>query len=117
MLCANPNDKIFTPIVIAYFGFLIAVGGVLSFKTRKLPDSFNESWWIALITYNHFFVATICIIVGYTVQYEPKVPIYIACAGLMIASFVQWALIFAPKVRRRFHVERFKLTLTSLRWL
>jgi hypothetical protein len=98
LICKSENDDVFLPISLAYFGLLIVIGAVLSFKTRKLPDSFRESWWIALTTYNHCFVAAICVTVGYLLSFEPIASIFVTCTGLLFCSSVQWALIFAPKV-------------------
>jgi hypothetical protein len=63
-VCYSPTDVIFGSISFAYIGLLLVVGAVLSFKTRRLPDIFKESQYIALSTYNTLFVAVVCVALG-----------------------------------------------------
>jgi hypothetical protein len=95
------------------------MGGVLSFKTRTLPDIFKESQYIALAvrspclvsiltwiltliilyqTYNGIFVAVICIVLGYVISYEPRATFFISTVGILVGTFGEYALLFWPKV-------------------
>jgi ABC-type branched-subunit amino acid transport system substrate-binding protein len=96
-LCISDGDKIFLPISIAYMGLLFVTGAFMSFKTRKLPQIFRESQWIALINYNYLFVATIAIAVSYGIQTEPLIGIGITTLAVLFAAGVNWALIFITK--------------------
>eukprot|EP01122_Echinamoeba_exundans_P001490 TRINITY_DN1152_c0_g5_i1.p1 TRINITY_DN1152_c0_g5~~TRINITY_DN1152_c0_g5_i1.p1 ORF type:complete len:662 (-),score=125.49 TRINITY_DN1152_c0_g5_i1:335-2320(-) len=96
-LCISDGDKVFLPISIAYMGLLFLTGAFMSFKTRKLPQIFRESQWIALINYNYLLVATIAIAVSYGLQEEPVVGIGITTLAVLFAAGVNWALIFITK--------------------
>jgi hypothetical protein len=97
LVCSSPNSRIFAPISFSYMLLLLVIGGVLSFKTRVLPDIFRESNWIALSTYNYIFTATVCLVISFSITSEPIVAVVIACVGIVFSAFMNWALIFLPK--------------------
>lgn len=95
--CHSSQDYVMAPLTAAYMFFLFIVGGVLSLKTRTLPDTFRESYWVALCSYNLVFVSAVGMLVGYLLSFEPGFYPYIVTVCILFCALMTWALIFVPK--------------------
>lgn len=116
LTCRSENDVIFASISFAYVGLMFVLGAILSFKTRTLPDTFRESYWIALSTYNLIFVSAVGILVGYVLSFEPTAYPFIVCVCIIFCCSVTWGLIFVPKFWVMWlHPERISDKITSTR--
>jgi len=118
VICKSENDVIFASISFSYMGLLFAIGGLLSYRTRTLPDVFRESWYIAIATYNMLLLSALGIILG-TLPFPSLLPIYlliyiaretgyvllydvtaytiITTGALVLGALITHALIFLPK--------------------
>lgn len=96
--CVSPNDRIFAPIAFCYMFVAMGIGAFLSFKTRTLPDTFNESRYIALSTYNLLFVSAVGILISYILAFEPSAFTYIIAVCLLFGCCTTFGLIMIPKL-------------------
>jgi hypothetical protein len=96
--CVSANDRIFAPIAFSYMFVAMVVGAFLSFKTRTLPDTFNESKYIALSTYNLLFISAVGILIGYILAFEPTAFTFIIPICILFGCLTTWGLLFVPKL-------------------
>lgn len=84
-------------IVVIEF-FMLLCGIYLAYKTRKIPDLFNESLWISNSIATILLVATIIILLDKTNLIRSDVLIFLWSIGMLLATFMTMMLIFVPKV-------------------
>jgi predicted membrane channel-forming protein YqfA (hemolysin III family) len=60
VLCEGNDTQTWMGCVFAYLGSLLLVGAILSWRTRKLPQRYNEALYIAIGVRNLLFLSSIC---------------------------------------------------------
>lgn len=83
---------------LVYDAFLMFVSLFLSFRTRRVPDGFNESWYIYLSGYNTLIMGILGIVLGYILKKNLVALTVIVSVALLIGGLVIWGLLFLPKL-------------------
>ena len=91
-------------IPLSFNIFLILVCAVFAFLTRKLPDNFNESWYIFLCGSATLFMWVAFLPTYYTAFYAFHKEALLALA-LIINGFTLVVCLFAPKVYALYFVD------------
>ncbi|XP_023932767.1 metabotropic glutamate receptor 5 [Lingula anatina] len=91
---------------------LIVVCSVHAFKTRKLPDNFNESRFISMTVYTTLVIWLAFIPTYFTTGKAYYKVILLACA-LIINDTVALSFLFLPKVYAVLYVDQDTLKMTS----
>lgn len=81
-----------------YDAFLMALSLFLSFRTRRVPDGFNETWYIYLSGYNTIVMGILGVTLGYVLQKNLLALTIIVSVTLLVGGLVIWALLFLPKL-------------------
>lgn len=109
--CDIPYTYLLPPVV---YNILLCIAcAYQAFKTRKLPDNFNESKFIAMTMYTTV-VAWIAVLSAYLTipgQYYKVVPL---CIALMVNATITNCFLFIPRLYALYWVEKGRLNLRSM---
>lgn len=85
-------------VAFLYCAVLVFVTTFLSFRTRKIPDGFRETYWINLATYNTLFCALVGITIGYVISDNLLASHIIVFICVLIGATAILGLLFLPKI-------------------
>ncbi|XP_071082339.1 metabotropic glutamate receptor 8-like [Haliotis cracherodii] len=91
-------SQIATIISLFYNIFLIVLCTVYAFKTRKIPQNFNEAKYIAFTMYSTCIVWLAFIPIYFGANHDFKIEVTSLCMGVSISATVALFCLFAPKV-------------------
>jgi len=99
-LCLSDSSDAYVGVLIAIKGLLIGAGAVLTFKIRKIPSGFNESFYIALAIYNTLFLGIVWLAISYGFGSSlPEASNAVFVAGLTLFGCVSTlGFLFGPKI-------------------
>lgn len=83
---------------LVYDAFLMLLSLFLSFRTRRVPDGFNETWYIYLSGYNTLVMGILGVTLGYILRTNILALTVIVAVTLLIGGLVIWGLLFLPKL-------------------
>lgn len=83
---------------LVYDAFLMLLSLFLSFRTRRVPDGFNETWYIYLSGYNTLVMGILGVTLGYILKSNLIALTVIISVTLLIGGLVIWALLYLPKL-------------------
>jgi len=95
--CKNPDRELFFTISLAMNLTVVIIGVYASWKTRKIPDMYNESKWIAFAVYSDFFTATLVIPILELVGRNRAAQLVLSTVGFIFAITCTTSFIFLPK--------------------
>ena len=109
--CPRPMWAFLLPLCFNLI--LILACGVLGFLTRKLPENFNDSWYIFLSVSSTLFMWVVFLPTYFTMFY------YVYKAALLVLCLVLNAGLtvgcqFAPKVYALYYVKEEKMKFTGV---
>ena len=100
---------IFFAILVAYGGFVLLIGAVLSILTRKVPSLFNESKLLAISIYNLVFLSAVIIPVFLVIQTQnPFAAWILRTVAILYAFSATLCFQFVPPVFCIIFVDRFR---------
>lgn len=83
---------------LVYDAFLMLLSLFLSFRTRRVPDGFNETWYIYLSGYNTLVMGILGVSLGYILRTNILALTVIVAVTLLIGGLVIWGLLYLPKL-------------------
>lgn len=83
---------------LVYCALLMLVSLALSWKTRRVPGGFNETWYVYLSGYNTILMGVIGVAVGYILGNNPLALTVIVSVTILFGGMVLWGLLFLPKL-------------------
>ncbi|CAI9720284.1 metabotropic glutamate receptor 8-like [Octopus vulgaris] len=92
------TSQIAIVISLFYNMFLIILCTVYAFKTRKIPQNFNEAKYIAFTMYSTCIVWLAFIPIYFGANQDFKIQITSLCMCVSISATVALACLFAPKI-------------------
>ncbi|ESO85155.1 hypothetical protein LOTGIDRAFT_130755 [Lottia gigantea] len=92
------SSQIATVISLFYNIFIIVLCTVYAFKTRKIPQNFNEAKYIAFTMYSTCIVWLAFIPIYFGANHDFKIEIISLCMCVSISATVALFCLFAPKV-------------------
>ncbi|CAH1779070.1 unnamed protein product [Owenia fusiformis] len=110
LFCNLPLDGFIPPL--AYNLVLILLSAIYGFKTRRLPDNFNESKYIFLCVCATLFL-WIAFISTYFATFHAYHKVILLSIALIMNATVLMLCLFAPKVYAIYYVDEEKLILAS----
>ena len=90
-------DELTMLIPLSYNLFLLLICALYGFLTRKLPDNFNESWYIFISVSTTSFLWLAFIPTYYSAFYAFHKSVLLACAVILNVTVVMICL-FVPKI-------------------
>jgi ABC-type branched-subunit amino acid transport system substrate-binding protein len=81
-----------------YDAFLMCLSLFLSFRTRRVPDGFNETWYIYLSGYNTAVMGILGVTLGYVLNKNLLAVTIIVSITLLVGGVGIWVLLFLPKL-------------------
>lgn len=101
---------------LVYDAFLMLLSLFLSFRTRRVPDGFNETWYIYLSGYNTLIMGILGVVLGYVLKTNVLALTIIISVTLLLGGIVIWGLLYIPKLYiGLLHPERNNSMLRSVR--
>lgn len=97
VVCASKSPA-WLIAAFVYDAFLMCLSLFLSFRTRRVPDGFNETWYIYLSGYNTIIMGILGVTLGYVLNKNLLALTIIVCVTLLVGGFVIWGLLFLPKL-------------------
>ena len=82
-------------------GALIIFGALMSFATRRVSTTFNESKQIAITIYNIIFASVVIIPITLWMNAIGDTLILLESFLLLWIAIVSWGILFVPKLTRR----------------
>ncbi|KAK6176318.1 hypothetical protein SNE40_014622 [Patella caerulea] len=92
------SSQIATIMSLSYNIFLIVLCTVYAFKTRKIPQNFNEAKYIAFTMYSTCIVWLAFITIYFGANHDFKIEIISLCMCVSISATTALFCLFAPKV-------------------
>jgi predicted outer membrane repeat protein len=83
-------------ILLGFNALLLLGGCIIAFLVRNLPDSFNESRFMAFAIYTVSLVIIVCFAISGTL-YQPNVVSVVASIGILFSTTVTLGGLFVPK--------------------
>ncbi|XP_078679227.1 metabotropic glutamate receptor 3-like isoform X1 [Branchiostoma floridae x Branchiostoma belcheri] len=83
---------------LVYVMLLIIVCTIYAFKTRKVPDNFNETKYIGFTMYTTCIVWLAFVPIYFGTQTDHRIQTTTMCIAVSISAFVALGCLFAPKV-------------------
>ncbi|KAF9135679.1 hypothetical protein BGW39_001078 [Mortierella sp. 14UC] len=98
--CASPDASSLWDIIVVAMPIIINIFGIyLAFKTRNVTRLWNEARSIAITIYLvSFFVIIIMIVQSFPLALY-KVTYHVTFASVILASFIEYIILFYPKLR------------------
>ncbi|XP_074646592.1 metabotropic glutamate receptor-like [Tubulanus polymorphus] len=112
LLCDMPIDSLVAPM--AFNILLTIVCLVYGFKTRKLPDNFNESWYIFLSVCSTLFLWLV-FVPSYFTAFHAFHKTVVLAAALFLSSTAMVLCLYSPKIYALFYVNEEDLTFQTKR--
>ncbi|KAL8605714.1 hypothetical protein ACOMHN_059783 [Nucella lapillus] len=91
-------SQVATMISLFYNMFLIVLCTVYAFKTRNIPQNFNEAKYIAFAMYSTCIVWSAFIPIYFGANHDFRIEVTSLCMCVAISSTVSLFCLFAPKV-------------------
>lgn len=109
--CDIPYTYLLPPVI---FNILLCMAcAYQAFKTRKLPDNFNESKFIGMTIYTTV-VAWIAVVSAYLTIPDQNYKILPLCIALMVNATITNSFLFIPRLYALFWVEKGRLNLRTM---
>ena len=103
----EPGGYIFFSIFVAYSAFVLGIGAVISFLSRKAPSQFNESQLMTISIYNLGFLSVVIIPVFLVVQpYNPFIAWILRTCAILYAFTATMILQFLPQLIGIFLIDK-----------
>lgn len=80
-----------------YCAVLLLLGLVLSFRTRSVPDGFNETWYVYISGYITVLFGVLGVVLGFLNMSSPLGLTIILSICLLCGGLGMWGLIYWPK--------------------
>ena len=110
-LCSMPIEGLVMPV--AYNITLIFCTAVYGFKTRKLPDNFNESWFIFLSVCSTLFL-WIAFLPTYFAAHHNYHKTVVLILSMMLNAAVMVMCLYAPKIYALLLVKEAEMAVNTL---
>jgi hypothetical protein len=81
-----------------YDALLMVLSLILSFRTRRVPDGFNETWYIYISGYNTVVMGVVGVTLGYVLMKNLVAMTIVVSVTQLLGGLGLWALIFLPKL-------------------
>ena len=102
-----PGGLVFFFILVAYSGFILLLGIIVSIAGRNIPSRFNESKLIAISIYNLLFLAAVIIPVFLVLQqFNPFIAWILRTLAILYAFSATMLLLFIPLVVGIFIIDK-----------
>ncbi len=109
--CEEPIWAFLLPL--SYNLILVLACGILGFLTRKLPENFNDSWYIFLSVSSTLFMWIVFLPTYFTMFYAMyKAALLVLC--LVLNSALTVGCQFAPKVYALYYVQEEKMKFSTM---
>ncbi len=110
MSCARPVLAFLLPLSLNLV--LILACAVLGFLTRKLPENFNDSWYIFLSVSSTLFMWVVFLPTYFTMFYAVyKAAMLLLC--LLLNAAITVGCQFAPKLYALYYVQEEKMKFST----
>ena len=110
LLCDLPLYNLVIPL--SYNLLLLLLCAIYGFLTRKLPDNFNESWYIFISVTTTLFV-WIAFLPTYFVTFYAYHKAALLALALILNGAVTSLCLFAPKIYALYYVEESQIKITN----
>ena len=110
LLCVLPLQNLVIPL--SYNLFLLLLCAVFGFLTRKLPDNFNESWYIFISVMTTLFV-WIAFLPTYFVAFYAYHKAALLALALILNGAVTSLCLFTPKVYALYYIDEKDIKVTN----
>lgn len=97
VMCASKSNAWLIACIV-YCALMMLVSLALSFRTRHVPDGFNETWYVYLSGYNTIIMGIVGVTVGYILSTSPLAVTVIVSVTILFGGLVLWGLLFLPKL-------------------
>ena len=114
LLCDLPLYNLVVPL--SYNLLLLLLCAIFGFLTRKLPDNFNESWYIFISVTTTLFV-WIAFLPTYFVSFYAYHKAALLALALILNSAVTALCLFAPKLYALFYVDEKMIKVTNFEFV
>ena len=108
--CQQPLEGLLTPL--SYNLLLIFLCSVLAFLTRKLPDNFNESWYIFLCVSTTLFI-WIAFLPTYFAAFYAYHKATLLALALILNGVVTLVCLFGPKIYALYYIADKDIKITD----
>ncbi|KAI8816915.1 periplasmic binding protein-like I [Fimicolochytrium jonesii] len=98
-VCVSPNAKVqrtMTVVSIVFNGILLFLTTLLSYKTRHVVSTFNETKWIGISVYNIVAVCALFLPLVYTTTFASFAHL-LRCLAVLIGTAVTESCVYGPK--------------------
>jgi ABC-type branched-subunit amino acid transport system substrate-binding protein len=92
------RNSIFAYVLYAYLGLIVLISAYFAFRARHAWKEWNETAWIARTIYNLMIVASLAIILGYSLHNFPMVVAILIVVFILEISYATYAMTFGPKL-------------------
>eukprot|EP01125_Pyxidicula_operculata_P017116 TRINITY_DN5960_c0_g1_i1.p1 TRINITY_DN5960_c0_g1~~TRINITY_DN5960_c0_g1_i1.p1 ORF type:complete len:684 (+),score=108.85 TRINITY_DN5960_c0_g1_i1:1085-3136(+) len=96
LVCRSESDTSFAGFLIGYCIILLFAGFLVSFQTRRIPVQYNETIWMAYVTYALLIISIIGVPISFAI-YDYESSDIVVCTGLLIVPFTIYLSIYIPK--------------------
>ena len=108
--CNQPLEGLLSPLGFNFT--LLLICSIFAFLTRKLPDNFNESWYIFLSVSTTLFVWMAFLPTYFAAFYAYHKAALLGLA-LILSTFVSMVCQFGPKMYALFYVDEKDIQITN----
>ena len=109
--CKLPLQNLLIPL--SYNIILLLLCAIFGFLTRKLPDNFNESWYIFIAVTTTMFVWIACLPTYFVAFYAYHKAALLAL-GLIMNGIVISLCLYAPKIYAIYYVDEKDIQISRL---
>ena len=106
MLCTLPPEALV--VLLAYNLLLLVACAIIGFLTRKLPENFNESWFIFVSVATTTFLWLVLLPTYFTTFYAYQKTVLLATC-LILNAFITLVCLFLPKIYAVIYVDEEKM--------
>ena len=110
LLCVLPLQNLLIPLCFNLL--LLVLCAIFGFLTRKLPDNFNESWYIFISVTTTLFV-WIAFLPTYFVAFFAYHKAALLALALILNAAVTTLCLFAPKIYALYYVDEKRIKVTN----
>lgn len=110
LLCNLPMQNLLMPL--SFNIFLLFLCGIFGFFTRRLPDNFNESWYIFISVTTTLFV-WVAFFPTYFIAFYAYHKAALLALALILNGVVTTVCLFAPKIYAVYYVDEKQIKVTN----
>ena len=97
--CNSQNEALWSGIIYAYKGLMLAFGAFLAWETRTVNvPALNDSRYIGISVYNVVVSCTMGMAIVNTIEFDPDVQYAVVSLLIVFCTTITLCLVFIPKV-------------------